>query len=78
MFLGSNLGFFTSGNYKSYGQLFIKNDNILTLAGSLGSVLNGSIIFGALLTLFSFRVLFISMLIIGITLSVTLQFVIKY
>ena len=53
----SPFGMFVAFNYKEYGLIFIKDDQYLSILGSIGSISNGvfRLIWGTMMDYFSYR-----------------------
>lgn len=79
MFCGTYFGFLVSGNYKSFGKKYIKNDAFLTFVGAVGSMGNGLSRFAwaTLLDKFDFKCLYTTLLIINSCLALTIYYAVQ-
>lgn len=73
-------GYFIASNFKNYGILMIKDDSFLTLIGSLGSIFNGAgrFFWGTLSDRFSFKSLYLLIVIIQMVDAATMRYIHEY
>lgn len=76
MLSGTYFGFLVSGNYKTFGKKYIKDDAYLTLIGAVGAMGNGLSRFAwaTLLDKFDFKCLYTALLIINAFLALTIYY----
>lgn len=74
--LSACFGMFVAFNYKEYGLNHIRDDQFLTLVGSMGGIANGisRIFWGTLLDYFSFRVLMTIVNLLLLAAAISIQF----